>query len=168
MARKTSFQWLCEHVDYDGDECLIWPFFRDPNGYGRLGRNRKQLWAHREMCILANGPAPSDIHESSHSCGRGCDGCVHPKHLSWKTPSENQLERRKHGTHGRGGRMRLTEEKVSQILARRGIETQYALAAKFGVSHQAISMIHNGKIWKDGRSRYVSGRPPNDRFMRRY
>jgi hypothetical protein len=124
----TGLEFLKAHANYQGDDCLIWHLFRDHNGYGRVGipkgfkgsTRTRVRWAHRIICEIAHGPPPSDTHEASHSCGRGKHGCINPRHLSWKTPSENQRERRKHGTHGKGvglPRWRLTPEQVSQIRA---------------------------------------------------
>lgn len=62
MATKgegRAYQWLLDHQEHDGDYCLIWPFYRNPNGYGMLGYNGDNHWAHRFMCELANGPPPT-------------------------------------------------------------------------------------------------------------
>ena len=82
-------KWLLAHVDYDGDDCLIWPFARIQSGRGHFGYEGKHYQAHVYMCELVNGPCPPG-HEAAHSCGRGHDACVHPKHLSWKTRAENR------------------------------------------------------------------------------
>jgi hypothetical protein len=155
---KVKREWLQAHVDYDGEECLIWPFSRDPNGYGHCGAD----WAHRVMCALVHGPAPTEDHETAHSCGRGKFGCVHPKHVSWKTRSENQLERRRHGTHGKrkGVRYWLTPGDVAHIRALRGKKTQRELAKIYGVSWQTIGMVQRGETWKTGF--YAMGRPRAD------
>lgn len=132
--------------------CVTWPMSRDPsNGYGRLGVNGKNYWAHRLMCELAKGPAPSAGHEATHSCGNGKLGCVNPRHLDWGTRSRNQLDRRFHGTKARGGRgvrRKLTPEKVAEIRALKGLKTQREIAAKFGVSDATIRDIYSGKSWK--------------------
>jgi len=74
--------WLKERVAYDGEECLIWPFSGNHQGYGHLGYFGKVVKAHRLMCILAHGEPPTPEHHAAHSCGRGHLGCVHPGHLS--------------------------------------------------------------------------------------
>lgn len=150
-----GMDWLRAHVAHDGAECLIWPRFRDPNGYGRvpgeLDGRRTILWAHRVMCELVNGPCPPD-HEAAHSCGRGKFGCVHPKHLSWKTRTANQLDRALHGTKSVGGyrtqsRQKLNPEKVREIRAMKGTKTQRELAAQFGVTDATIRDVYSGKSW---------------------
>lgn len=139
---------LMDHVNYSGEDCLIWPLSRNPNGYGQLGFEGKSYWAHRKMCELVNGPPPTPEHDAAHSCGRGHDGCVHPGHLSWKTRSENLLDCRSHGTQARqfnGPKGRLTDSQVEQIRALRGKEIQVKIAEKFGVSTSTIRDIFLGR-----------------------
>lgn len=151
--------WLRANARHEGDNCLTWPFSIDPqNGYGRLGYLGKMYWAHRLMCELAHGVPTTTKHEVAHSCGRGHEGCVNPRHLSWKTRSENQRERRLHGTHGKGDgpRCRLTPEQASEIRQLRGIKTQAELAAIYGVSWQNIGMIQRGETWRPDTYRVAS------------
>lgn len=155
-ARKTpvpegrGMTFLRSLVGHDGDECVIWPMFRDPTtGYGRIGVRGKPTsnrvgYAHRVMCELAHGKAPSPIHEVAHSCGRGRHGCVNPNHLGWKTRSENQLDRKAHGTattnkYGRRGK--LNEEQRREIRELRGKMTQIKIAALYGVHFETVSRI---------------------------
>lgn len=143
-----TIQWLRDHVNYDSDYCLIWPFNRNPNGYGQLGYLGKSGYAHRMMCEMAHGPAPSPDHEAAHSCGNGHMGCASPKHLSWKTRSENLLDCREHGTQARscnGNKGRLTEDQVMQIRALKGKKTQAEIAFTFGVSEPTIRDIFLGR-----------------------
>lgn len=79
-------QWLREHASHTGLNCLAYPFFRNQwTGYAQFGFEGKMLYAHRFMCELKNGPAPSDKHHAAHTCGNGHMGCVNPMHLAWKT-----------------------------------------------------------------------------------
>lgn len=140
-------RWLREHVNYVGADCLIWPFHRNSQkGYGDLGYNGRQLYAHRLMCELVHGPAPADRPQAAHSCGNGHLGCVNPLHLSWKSNSENQLDRQTHGTreptNTGWGRTKLTVAQIQEIRALRGIETQVNLAKRFGVKPGCIEYWH--------------------------
>lgn len=140
---------LRAHTDYNRAICLTWPYSRDDKGYGILGNEGRVLKAHRVMCELVHGPAPLG-HEASHSCGRGHLGCVNPTHLSWKTRSENQLDRRRHGTQqprhwGRAGK--LTPAQVLQISALKGQKTEMELAKMFDCTPTNINKIHNGQRW---------------------
>lgn len=140
-------------IGHQGDECVRWPYSLDGHvGRGRLGYLGKMYWAHILMCELAHGDKPSEAHEVAHTCGKGHEACVNPNHLAWKTRSQNQLDRAKHGTKALGGykhaRRKLNAEKVATIKALKGIETQCALAARFEVTDATIRDIYRGKTWK--------------------
>lgn len=141
--------WLKAHVDYHGDGCLIWPMSRRDNGYGQVGYNGKVARAHRVMCELVHGPAPTADHYAAHECGNGLDACVHPRHVFWKTPSENAQDRHKHGTMigvnywGRGGK--LSRPEVAEIKRLKGKRTQIELATHYGVTARTIGKIHRGE-----------------------
>lgn len=144
-GKSASRQWLVDRVGYQGDECLIWPFSLT-RGYGSFRCDRKKHYAHRFMCELANGPPPTPQHEAAHSCGNGDQACVHPKHLLWKTKTQNALDCRKHGTHAkhRGSRFgKLTVDEVSQIRASGMLGRE--LAKLFGVHETTISNIRTGR-----------------------
>lgn len=141
---------LRANVGYQGDECLIWPL-STPNGYGALGYLGKQLYAHRFMCELAHGPAPEGKIEAAHTCGNG--KCVNPRHLEWKTPSDNQADRAAHGTKSTGSHGKLTQAQVDQIKALRGKKPQREIAAMFGITRSNVSHIQTGKH----RAREVKG-----------
>lgn len=145
-GRGKGITWLLAHVDYDGDDCLRWPWSTDPRtGRGWVGYLGRTRWAHRIMCELVNGPPPTPKHQASHSCGRGHTGCVHPKHLSWKTQSGNQLDRRKHGTtvtNDSGWTGKLTDQEIRKVIALKGRKTQQQIALMFGVSQSTVQYWH--------------------------
>ncbi len=135
---------------YDGDECLIWPYATSIWGYGNLWIDGRSMIVSRIVCEEANGPAPSPIHEAAHSCGKGHLGCVAKKHMSWKTPTENQADKIVHGTTRRGDRNRqakLTEPDVRHILAMKGVKSNKELARQFGVAPATIGAIHRRETW---------------------
>ena len=129
-----------------GDDCLPYPFCRDSKGYGQCGLNGKVLRAHRLMCQIAWGDPPTPKHQAGHDCGNGAKGCCNPRHLSWKTNGENQLDKRRHGTHdnggGRTGGGKLTKEQIKQIQALRGVVPITALADMYGVKRGTIDRWH--------------------------
>jgi hypothetical protein len=132
-------EWLMAHRDYPHeDRCLIWPFTRDKReGRARVGR----FLAHRVMCEIVNGPAPADKPQSAHSCGNGDQGCVNPRHLSWASNSDNQIQRYAHGRasfHRQGNRSRFTSVQIADIRAKYGEFTQEALAEIYGVTIPTI------------------------------
>lgn len=154
----AGVRWLRKYAGYEGDGCLIWPFCL-VNGYGSFGYQSKVLYAHRFMCEMVNGPAPTPSHEVSHSCGRGHEGCVHPQHLSWKTRSENQLDRANHGTKNSwAARGKIGPEDAEKIRALRGQMKQREIAELFGISRAQISSIQTGRFRnKTVRGYYHSG-----------
>ena len=146
-----AYAWLCANVGYQGDGCLTWPFCTLPSGYGQLGHEGENYYAHRMMCTLVKGEPPTPEHEAAHSCGRGKFGCVDPRHLDWKTISENSLDCRAHGTHYRnpnGNKGRLTDDQVAGIRALKGKKTQAAIAAQFGISEPTVRDIFLGRSHK--------------------
>lgn len=142
----TTIQWIRSYVEYPHDDwCVIWPF-STTRGYGRFNHLGKAYYAHRFMCELAHGPAPSDIHEAAHSCGDST--CVNPRHLSWKTPTENGLDCRQHGTHVRsryGSAGKITMLQAETIRGLKGARTLRELADEYGVSESCISNVWVGK-----------------------
>lgn len=146
-GKSARADWLRGRVNYDGPECLTWPFSK-VRGYGNLKFGDKITYAHRVMCELVHGPDPTGEHEAAHSCGRGHFGCVDPRHLSWKTKSENALDCRAHGTQARnmaGNRGKLSDEDAAEIRTLKGYLTQAEIAAMFGVSEPTIRDIFSGR-----------------------
>lgn len=133
--------WIREHINYPHDFCLIWPFGRTRDGYGTIGRDGKNLKAHRFICSLVHGEPPTPEHHAAHSCGRGADGCCNPRHLSWKTPSENFKEK------PRRPRRKLTPDQVVEIRELEGLERVQDTAVRFGVTECNIRKIQSGKLW---------------------
>jgi hypothetical protein len=137
------------HIDHVGDECLIWPFSRfAKQGYGRISVAQRVTYAHRVMCFLAHGEAPTPGHHAAHSCGNGHLGCVNPNHLAWETPKQNNADKIAHGTLVRGTRhyrAKLSADQVREIRARTlGPGDTKRLAERFGVSHSVIHRVRNG------------------------
>jgi hypothetical protein len=145
----TLRKWLVSHIHYTNQECLIWPFGRTRRGYGQITINGKHIMPHRLMCQLTHGDPEFHDAQARHLCGNGHLGCVNPKHLVWGTASENQLDRRVHGTDLLGSRnpsAKLTEADVIRIAAKRDVAGRI-LAEAYGVSRQQIDSIRNGRKW---------------------
>lgn len=134
-------------LPYEGDECLSWPFGCLSSGYAKMGNSVVS----RLVCEDEHGPPPTPEHQAAHSCGRGHLGCVARKHMSWKTPKENQRDQLQHGTVMCGARnpnAKLSESEVFEIrrLHGSGVSTR-RLCDQFGVSNQTISSIMTGRTW---------------------
>lgn len=137
-------------LNYTADECLIWPYTRNKDGYGQMWHDRKLAYVHRLACEDANGAPPTTKHEAAHSCGKGHLGCVTKGHLVWKTSKENKADKLIHGTHNRGercGTAKITEAQALEILALKGKESRKSIADRFGIGFQQVGKIHRGENW---------------------
>jgi hypothetical protein len=150
--RNVTEPWLNEHVGYEGDDCLIWPFQRlQDSGMAAVRYKGKQCVASRVMCVLAHGKPPTDRHHAAHSCGNGHLGCMNPKHLSWKTPAENAADKVLHGTQPRGEacwNAKLSEAAVREIRALSGKLSHAKIGKQFGICHAVAGRVIRGEIWR--------------------
>ncbi|RVP13156.1 hypothetical protein CN085_19800 [Sinorhizobium meliloti] len=141
---------LSEVMQYEGNECLTWPYLRSEAGYAIIAIDGSMRQVHRVVCEQINGPPPSDAHHAAHSCGKGHLACVTKRHQSWKTPAENQADRLIHGTDGRGEKnaaAKLAEDQVRQIRSLRGKQRAVDIADVFGLSVSAVYLIWARQRW---------------------
>lgn len=142
-------QWLMDHVNHDGDGCLIWPYGKYPTGYGALNLpDGGTVVASRQMCREAHGDPADESMQAAHSCGNGHLGCVHPKHVYWATRSANEGDKVAHGTSNRGvgnGHAKVDENTVRFIRASPLGPT--ALADLLGISAPTICDIRSRRSW---------------------
>ena len=149
------------HVGYSGSDCLIWPYGRYGNGYCAIIYEDTQTFAHRVMCRLAHGEPPAQGYDASHTCERGHEGCVNPRHLAWETHKQNHSRRigvkRKPGTNWGGAGewvLRKGEDhfrsklKSADVLAIRADSRSYSkIAQHYGVSVSTIKHIRARNSW---------------------
>lgn len=143
---SVSRQFLLDHVDCESDDCIVWPFAIARGGYGNFGYLGQRHYAHRYMCELKHGPAPSDTHEAAHECGKS--NCVNPRHIFWKTPTENKMDCWLHGTqvkHRTGNAGKVTREQADEIRSLKAVKTLKELAEQFGISQSGIANICAGR-----------------------
>ena len=145
FEKRPGLKFILDHVGHQGRECLIWPFTCCTPGYGNFMADKTRHLAHRYMCQLIHGEPPTPEHHAAHACGNR--RCVNPNHLSWKTQSENQLDRREHGTTKKTA-AKLTQQQADQIRQLRGQETAIVTAAKYGVTESNVRQIQDGTIWR--------------------
>ena len=147
--RGKLMDWVERHFQCASDECLIWPYTTNGEGYGLIRISGKNHIVSRIMCEKQNGPPPSARHQAAHVCGNGHTKCVNPRHLVWKTPKENQADRKVHGTLLVGeanASAKLTEDEVRAILASPNTPRKQ-LADKFGVSKNHITTLRKRRAW---------------------
>lgn len=147
---SKRLKWLKDHASHSSDECLRWPFAILPDGYGHMDLHGVSMKASRAMCIIAHGKPESEELEAAHSCGKGHEGCVNPKHLRWATRDENIAEfisgprlRRgeKHAQH------KLSNQEVIAIREAAGKESHRATASRFDISHTLVQKIQKRLTW---------------------
>lgn len=138
--QNKAMPWLIANCDYQGPDCLEWPFNRNKNtGHGKVKFRGKHMSASRAMCILAHGEPPTSKHQAAHDCGKAHEGCVNPQHLRWALPYQNSEDRVRHGTA-----KQLTEADKERIRVLAVDTSQATIAQQFGVSPSQISRALSG------------------------
>lgn len=129
-------------------ECWIWQGSLR-RGYGQIGWDGKNWFAHRVMWTLCHGEIPEGIFVLHH-----CDtpSCINPDHLFLGTPEDNTADMfakgRQQDREDRLGGALLTETQVSYIkLFLAEGWSQPELAKRYGVDHATISAINRGRTW---------------------
>jgi hypothetical protein len=137
-------------LGYTSDDCLLWPYSTNHQGYALLNLDGRPQLVSRLICEAANGAPQLPESDAAHSCGNGNLGCVSQNHLSWKTRRDNVADAVKHGTHPHGeahGQAKLSEADVLKIIAMQGSATHDEIAAMYGVAGSTITRIFIGTTW---------------------
>lgn len=133
----------------DTEHCVVWPYYRDQKGYAKMAVSGKSpRYVHRLVLCESSGKDYGHRLEAAHTCGNGKKGCINPKHLEWKTRTENERDKVPHGTSNRGercGNAKLTREEVLAI--RRDNRPQRVVAQDFGVVQQTVADIKGRRSW---------------------
>ncbi len=118
------------------DECWIWQFSKDKDGYGQFCVCGSQRKAHRISWLIHRGEIPAGMHVL-HNCPNGDNrACVNPAHLWLGTHEENVADM---NSKGRGA-YKLTVSQVKQAKKERkkyGWPYTY-LGKKYKVTSSAI------------------------------
>ena len=149
----TLLAWLRAAVRIETDECQLWPFSRNNNGYGFLHFNGKRRFAHHVALLLVNRTVPVKPLESRHTFGHGNLGCINPRHLIDGTHKQNIEDAIWHGTFPRGERNGVAKLTEAQVLAIRAAprapwKLRREIAKKLGVNTKAIRDVQLGKTWR--------------------
>lgn len=140
-------------------ECVIWPFNKDKDGYGWMSRFGEKR-AHRVAYTLAYGEIQRGL-TVMHSCDN--PSCVNPRHLSTGTHADNMADMAKKGRAAippggvshidnrgeRHGKAKITAKSVREIrrAASSGALPQREIAATYGLSRQSVSDIIRRVTW---------------------
>lgn len=136
-------------VPYQGDDCLLWPYSKYRDGRATIYLNGKMQIASRIVCQEAHGNPPTDKHQAAHLCGNGHLACVNPRHLAWKTMTENHADKLKHGTSNRNvhsGGFKLSPDDVRTIRELAATVRQKDLAKRYGVDPSHINKIIKNRV----------------------
>ena len=131
----------------------------DSSGYGNFRVpqfGRVNIGAHRVSYKLYHGEFPPEGLVVRHSCDN--PKCVNPLHLDYGTKKDNAQDAVARGRLAildrageSNGNAKLNADKVREIRrlwGKPGINT-VTLAKQFGVTHDTISLIVNGKTWRN-------------------
>lgn len=134
---------------YGGDDCLLWPYATNSDGYPCAVWGGKGRRIHRLICEDRHGPPPTAKHEAAHNCGNR--KCVNPNHLRWATHLENMADTKLHGTAPSGersGKTKLTWSIVRQIRSdfAWGV-TQAQIARNYGLTFNTVHKIVHKQRW---------------------
>lgn len=116
---------------------------QDSDGYVILSGCIK---AHRLAWAMHNGADPAGM-VVMHTCDN--PPCVNPEHLVLGTHVQNQIDKVQKGRHCHGenhGAAKLNAMQVDAILADN--RKQCVIAYEYGVSHQLVSRIKAGGVWR--------------------
>lgn len=134
----------------DTDDCIVWPYSLDNNGYGQINWQSTINKVPRIVLTeLVGPPPPGNRIEAAHAplvCHERA--CVNPRHLRWATCAENNADKLLDDTHHRGqrhGSAKLTDADALAIYEADGQHTD--IAAAYNVSRQSVSNIKNGHTW---------------------
>ncbi len=130
FSRSTKPQYIVRN-----NGCWEWQRCRDKDGYGHMSRLGVRYLAHRYFYERAKGSVPGGL-QLDHLCRN--PSCVNPDHLEPVTNAENGR---------RGKHTKLTAEAVREIRA--STETPLALAARYGVSREAVYGVLQRRTWRD-------------------
>ena len=121
--------------------CWIWTAYRNPYGYGEVGRSnpRRVECSHRVAWELEQGPAGELC--VLHKCDR--PSCVRPEHLFLGTRTENMVDKVRKGRQHRGSRLPHGTAATIRELARSGLSHR-KIAHRVGHGREAVALVLKG------------------------
>ena len=133
-------------VSADTEECIIWPY-GTASGYGLIRYKGKMRRASRLALILSTRQDPEELVAAHGRCHNRL--CINPKHLSWKTATENCADKKRDGTAQQGQdhpRSKLSLGAVKSILA--DARPAAVVARDHKVAVITVYKIKSGERWK--------------------
>jgi hypothetical protein len=149
--KGAHVEFIGHAITFNGDACLIWPYTRNKAGYATTaGSGHPTRLVHRVVCENVHGLPPSPDHQVAHSCGKGHEGCVNPRHLRWATRLENDADKIIHGTRASGerhGAAKISDADVRDIRRLALTIPQKVIAKRYGISRAGVCLIVARKTW---------------------
>lgn len=109
----------------------------------------RQFYVHRLVAASFLGKAPSGKDQVAHYDGDRTNAAV--GNLRWASQSENELDKRRHGTSKKFAhyKRKFTNEQVRKIRDMYGKFSNRYIARMFGTSHGNIKLIAEGRTYRD-------------------
>ena len=131
--------------------CIVFNGCRNHDGYGRINKDGKLVFIHREVWVESNG----DIPEGMCICHK-CDNpsCLNIEHLFIGTHDDNMADKREKGRCAKlkgssNGASKLNEDQVIDIKRRlKDGQSKASIGRLYGVTDSNIRLIAQGKKWK--------------------
>jgi hypothetical protein len=146
-STKSQYAWLLDAITrHVSDECLIWPFRTDRDGYGMCWSNNAHRRVHRIAFHLTHGHWP--LPQGHHTCD--VPACFNPRHIVEGTPRENMNDAITKDRYTRGERVntaKLTSDLVHHIRSVYRFGSGGQLARQFGITIQEVHRIVMRKTW---------------------
>jgi hypothetical protein len=142
---QTGFDTLRILTATPPQDCILWPGFKDPNGYGRVWFKGGYRLSHRVSYQINVDEIPAHI-DVCHSCDT--PSCVNPHHLFLGTAADNLRDCKQKGRNAHGvksGRAKLAESDVRAI--RIDPRPTRVIAKQFGIASSGVSGIKRRKLW---------------------
>lgn len=123
---------------------------------------RRTVLVHRLVCGAFHGAPPSGRHQAAHNDGDRSNNRA--ANLRWATPSDNEMDKREHGTvragakhhsalkpecMARGSRVGTSKLTSDQIVSIRADTRPRAdVAAHYGLNETYVSEIRSRRVWR--------------------
>lgn len=149
MPKKSTLEniddWFWSKFKREG-ECLLWTGYTNQKGRGRVAFDGKLEQVHRFVYLLHNGfDSLAELDEVCHTCDT--PSCGEYSHLFKGTHWDNMLDMAIKGRGGNRPKRKITDEQKLEVIAlsRNGM-SQRKIASIYGVTHQSICFVLNGRI----------------------
>lgn len=149
--KPTRFLWLQQAIKSQTDNCILWPFPLNQDGYGKLRYLGKKHLAHRLAFWITyeHWPFP----EARHTCD--VRNCINPRHIIEGTHDDNMRDMAERDRALRGTRSpnaKITDDIVRLMRAEYVPNSRThccrVLAEKYGLDGKNVYNIVMRRAWR--------------------